>query len=290
MSGPEHIIPFERLPEGFAERVGQIPENPVAPRPAATIALLRRGRPGLEVLLLRRRRVMGFVPGAYVFPGGRVDADDAAPSLLERLVGLDRESAAARLGLGEGDREADPPAVAYYVAAIREAFEETGILLGRAPSGEPAPSIAEDPELLPLRQRLLENDGLFPEVLDRLGCVMDGGGVEYIAHWITPRAEPRRYDTRFFAAAVPDDAGAAPHRGEMTHAVWITPERALERHLEGTLPMVFPTIKTIEALRDFREPADALAHHRTRTITSIEPRLVRTPTGIGLEVDDETGV
>ncbi|MBW3534889.1 MAG: NUDIX domain-containing protein [Gemmatimonadetes bacterium] len=283
MSGPDFTIPEDRLPEGFARAVDRPPERPAEPRPAATIVLLRDGdRGGLEVLLLRRVRSAGFVPGAWVFPGGRVDLDDATPALVERLEGLSREQAAARLGL---EPDAEPPGVAYWVAALREAFEETGILVGRDADGRPAPSIADRPEVRALRDELLEDEDRFPSILDRMGCRMDGAAMEYVAHWITPVAEPRRYDTRFFAAAVAREQEVALAEAELTDHAWLTPDEALSRREEGSLPMVFPTIRTLEGLRGFSTPMEALRAYRARAIPTILPRLVRTPTGIGIEVD-----
>lgn len=299
MSEPEDVIPYERLPEGFAERVEDPPEDPAEPRPAATIVLLRSGPapgdpiprperdgppPGLEVLLVRRSRSAGFVPGAYVFPGGTVDRDDASADLLERLDGLDEEDAARRLGLPG----ADPPAVAYYVAALREAFEETGVLVGRTDAGRSPPGGRDDPRVEACRQRVLEDEESFPDVLDQLGCTMDGRAVEYIAHWITPVAEPRRYDTRFFAAAVPAGSRAVVDAREMTDALWISPAGALERHRRDELPMIFPTIKTLESLRGYRSPGGALTAFRSREIPTIVPRLVRTPEGIGSVIPDRS--
>ena len=284
MADPDFTIPEDRLPEGFARSVDHPPERPSEPRPAATIVLLREGAEGagMEVLLLRRVRSAGFVPGAWVFPGGRVDRDDATDELVERLEGLTAGDAAARLGLGP---EADPPAVAYWVAAVREAFEETGILVGRDADGRPAPSITRRPEVRALRDELLEDEDRFPSILDRMACRMDGAAVEYVAHWITPVAEPRRYDTRFFAAAVSREQEVALAEAELTDHAWLTPDEALRRREEGSLPMVFPTVRTLEGLRGFERPEDALAAYRARAIPTILPRLVRTPTGIGIEVD-----
>lgn len=285
MADPRFTIPEDRLPEGFARSVDRPPERPAEPRPAATVVLLRDGESGgLEVLLLRRVRSAGFVPGAWVFPGGRVDRDDAAPELVERLEGISEDAAAARLGL---DDDADPPAVAYWVAALREAFEETGILVGRDPDGRPAPSVARRPEVLGLRDELLEDEDRFPSILDRMGCRMDGAAMEYVAHWITPVAEPRRYDTRFFAAAVAREQEVALADAELTDHAWLTPDEALRRREEGSLPMVFPTIRTLEGLRGFASPMEALSAYRARAIPTILPRLVRTPTGIGIEVEEE---
>lgn len=303
MNPPDFVIPHDRLPEGFADNVDDPPDHPPAPRPAATVVLMRPeanerpvvderpgadfgkgGGGGLEILLLRRVRSAGFVPGAWVFPGGSVDEDDATDALVERLDGLDRAEAARRLGLAPDDT---PSAVAYYVAALREAFEETGLLVGIDEEGRDPPSSAESEEVRRLQVELLDDEDVFPSVLDRMGCRMDGSGVEYIAHWVTPVAEPRRYDARFFAAEVPAGSRVSLHEAELTDAVWLTPRAALERREAGDLPMVFPTIKTLEALRGFVSPREVLEHFRTREIPTILPRLVRTSTGIGIELPDE---
>ncbi len=276
---PDYEIPLHRLPEGFAEAVRRTPEHPAEPRPAATIVLMRDGPSGLEVLLLRRNRSAGFVPGAYVFPGGRVDAADADPELLERLDGLTPEEAEERLEVGP----AGVPAIAYYIAALREAFEETGILVARARGGPP-PTAEEDPAVDAVRDDLLEDRITFAQALDRLGCRLDGRAVEYLAHWITPVVEPRRYDTRFFAARVHGGAHAVIDAREMTDAVWLTPSGALRRQREGSLPMVFPTIRTLEQLAAYDTVGAALAALGRRRVPAILPDLVVTPTGVGLRL------
>ncbi len=277
---PRSVLPFDRLPPGFAETLDDPPDEPVVARPAATIVLLREGRGDeVEVLLLRRVRSAGFVPGAYVFPGGRVDADDATPALVERLGGVTAPALAGRLGL---EADAVPPAEAYLIAALREAFEETGLLVGRRADGSLLPGAADDPTLAAARDRVLADEDAFATVLEQLDAQLDGAAVEYVAHWITPEIEPRRYDTRFFAAAVGGEAPVSLHAAEMTDALWLRPSEALDRNVEGRLPMVFPTLRTLEALAGFRSPDAALAWFRGREIPAILPRLVRTPTGVGL--------
>lgn len=280
---PVEEIPTDRLPPGFAETVENPPESPATPRPAATVVLMRDAADGIEVLLLRRVRTAGFVPGAWVFPGGRVDGDDAAPPLLERLEGISAGEVARRLELPP---DAEPPAAAYLVAALREAFEETGILVGRDADGHPAPSAEANPDVRTLRDDLLADEDIFPAVLDAMGCRLDGGAVAYIAHWVTPVAEPRRYDTRFFAAAVSREQDERLHPAEMSASLWISPEDALERNDRGELPMVFPTIRTIEELVGFGSAVEVLDHWADRPVPRILPRLVRTPTGVGIEVPD----
>jgi len=281
MSESDFIIPFDRLPERFAEQIEHPPAEPAIARPAATIVLLRDGGEGLEVLLMRRNRNAGFVPGAYVFPGGRVDGSDATPDTLARLEGLSVADAERRLQLeGTG-----PPAIAYYLAALREAFEETGILVARGEGGDPPRTAAAAPHVDRVRDELMEDRLDFGTALDRLGCRIDGSRVAYLAHWITPLAEPRRYDTRFFAARVPDDAEPVVDPREMTAALWIPPTQALERYRSGSLPMVFPTIKTLERLTRYPNADVALEGIEEAPVPTILPKLVLTPTGVGLELD-----
>ena len=124
-------------------------------------------------------------------------------------------------------------------------------------------------------------------MLDDLGVEVDGSALEYIAHWITPEAETRRYDTRFFAALAPRGSRSAPDPREMTDSLWLSPGDALDRHREGRLPMIFPTIRTLERLRAFSTADAVLAHHRTRDIPAVMPALVRTETGVRVSVLDD---
>jgi 8-oxo-dGTP pyrophosphatase MutT (NUDIX family) len=276
------VIPFETLPEGFAGTITDPPAMPVTPVAAATIVLLRDAPGELELLLMRRSPKAGFVPGAYVFPGGRVDPSDDHPELMALLDNLDRDSAAGRLGQNE-----EPPAISYYLAALREAFEETGILVGVREDGSAPTNAAEDPAVDELRDALMSNRISFYEAIQKLGCRIEGNALEYVAHWITPEPEPRRYDTRFFAAKVPASTKAIVDRREMTEALWISPHEALARLDNGELPMVFPTVKTIESLSAYESADDALEGFGAQPVRSIMPTLVMTPDGIGLEINED---
>jgi 8-oxo-dGTP pyrophosphatase MutT (NUDIX family) len=282
VSNRDFVIPRENLPDGFAESIEDPPSVPAATRPAATIVLLRDGSAGMELLLMRRSRKAGFVPGAYVFPGGRVDGSDFTPETLDRLDGLTTEEAAGRLEL----HDADPPAISYYLAALREAFEETGILVGLRSDGSAPPTAAEDPSVDRIRDALMQDELTFAAALHELDARIEGDAVEYIAHWITPTPEPRRYDTRFFAARVADGATPIVDPREMTDALWVTPSRALEGLDRGEIPMVFPTIKTIEQLTHFDTTEAALEGYAGSPVRTILPTLVVTPTGVGLQIDD----
>jgi 8-oxo-dGTP pyrophosphatase MutT (NUDIX family) len=259
---PGSVIPSSNLPPGFADTVGHMPDTPAEARPASTAVLIRDGADGLEVLLLRRNRSAGFGPGAYVFPGGRVDASDAEVAILERVTGTG--------GVPDPD---------YWVAAAREMFEETGVVLA-----DGASAIDAD-ELERWRDALMRDEATMLDVLDAAGVGLDLSRMLYFAHWITPVVEPRRYDTRFFIAALPDGARAQADPREMSDAAWLSPADALRRFGEGLLPMVFPTLRTLEALDGFANVEEVLAHFRGREVKAILPRLVRTDDGVGIVVD-----
>ncbi len=264
MKPPEHVIPWDRLPRGFAERVDTPPAEPVEAKPAATVVLLREQDARVEALLLRRHARSGFVPGAGVFPGGRLDPGDALPAYWE----------------GDSVRPAVPDAP-FWVAAVREAFEETGVLL--AGPGEPA-----DPaRLTHWRERLLADEATLVDVLNDVRLRLSLSDVVHIAHWITPVIEPRRYDTHFFMAALPPGRVIEPDAREMTDALWLPPAAALERHARGALPMVFPTVKVLEQLAGFDGLREMFATLRGRRVDPIMPRLVRTPEGLGFVLESE---
>lgn len=246
---------------------------PAPALPAATIVLMRDAAEGLEVLLLKRHGAAGFAPGAYVFPGGRVDTGDAAPELVGRVDGLSPAAAARRLGLVG----ADPPAIAYYLAALREAFEETGILVGVGADGHaPAPA-ARSPETERVRRELMEDRIGFLEVLEHLGCRIPGGAIEYAAHWITPERSPRRFDTRFFAARVPVDATPTVDPREMTESLWITPARAVDATEREELHMILPTVRTLQQLSAHANSGDALRALARSHVSTVMPTLEETP-------------
>ena len=283
MTDSSFLIPFEDLPDRFIKSLEHPSHPPVPAKPAATIALLRDSPSRMEILLLRRDRSASFVPGAYVFPGGRVDRADGMKKTLARVDGLTPETAADRLGLAD----TNPPAIAYYVAALREAFEETGILIGVGPNSEAPPTAAEDADIEVLRNGLMEGHVSFTEALEQLSCRIDGSSIEYLAHWITPEREPRRFDTRFFAARVQADTKPMFDPREMTDAVWVTPQDALSRNQAGTLPMIFPTISTLQRLADYATAEDALREIGNASIPTVLPRLIITEKGVSLNIDEE---
>jgi len=283
------------LPRGFAQAIEEPPETPVTARPAATVMILRDATEGLEVLLLKRSRSVGFVPGAYVFPGGRVDPIDAAHVLLAQTHGLDREAAEDRLAPVNSAEAEFPapvfrsgdqvPAIAYFTAALREAFEETGILLAHGPDGSTPPH-ANSRLIRDARAALEDGSAELPGLLKQLGYRLDMAALAYVAHWVTPLVEPRRYDTRFFAAIVPPDSEVVVDSGEIVRSLWARPEDALAAHRRGELPMIFPTVRTIEDIRTFTTATEVLEHYRSQPIPRWMPRLELRPEGVVSVVDN----
>jgi glyoxylase-like metal-dependent hydrolase (beta-lactamase superfamily II)/8-oxo-dGTP pyrophosphatase MutT (NUDIX family) len=209
--------------------------GPVEARPAATVVLLRPGSAGLEVLLTRRPTTMAFASDASVFPGGRVDADDAAPGLTARSV---RSAEASALALG-GD-VAPARALAAHVAAIRELFEEAGVLL--ADTTAPATDVAE------ARSALLRGEVTFPGLADALDLRLRTDRLVPLSRWVTPEPYPRRFDARFFVAALPDGAVPTFEGGEVAAHAWLRPSEALAAMAAGRLTMWLPTSTSLQQL------------------------------------------
>jgi 8-oxo-dGTP pyrophosphatase MutT (NUDIX family) len=228
----------------------------VAPRPAATVVLLRDGRDGPEAYLQQRPTGMGFAGGLWVFPGGRVDQADRDPAGDASWTGPSPAAWAERLGMGVDE------ARGHVVAACRETLEEAGLLLA---TPAPAPQA-----LAAARRELLAGSAGFGELLARLGVRLDSARLRYWAWWVTPEAEARRYDTRFFVAALPADAAVTAHLAEAERERWLPPAEAAA---DPDLPMLPPTRYTLRDLAGFASVADALAAAADRPVERILPVL-----------------
>jgi 8-oxo-dGTP pyrophosphatase MutT (NUDIX family) len=263
------LVPDDALPDGFARRVAGGGFTPAPPRPAATIVLARDAAEGPEVLLLRRHRASGFAAGAWVFPGGVVDEGDAGAA--DMVTGPPADAWAARLGTAD--------AVAFVAAAIREAFEETGILLHTPGPASHAPA---DEALVVARRALLSGVVGIREVAVSLGVRFDASSLVYLAHWVTPEPEPRRYDTRFFLARVPEGAVCTPHRGELVDSRWAGAGTAVAEFEAGRLPLLPPTVLTLRALAAFASVDAMLASLADAPVPEILP--VMRAVGAGVEI------
>lgn len=214
--------------------------------PAATVMLID-DRPDLHVLMVRRNPRAVFGPGHWVFPGGRVDHDDAGHVGL--LSGLSPDTAA---------EIPEPDPGAYWVAAIRETFEETGILLATDPTGWVDAGVAQEH-----RRRLLAGTP-FAALVAEAGFALAAGHLHYVAQWITPPGPPRRFDTHFFIGGTPPDHDVSHDAGEVVDTRWVRPADALAGHADGSFTMMTPTRGMLRSLAGFPTAASALTLAATR--------------------------
>lgn len=241
--------------------------SPAVPSPAATLVLLRdRPGGGCETLLIRRHEKSRFAAGDFVFPGGRVEHEDAPADAARWCRGLDDAKAARRLGLQGGG------ALGYWVAAIREAFEEVGVLLACDDTGRPAPL---DRARLAERRRVCQRDHrAFWTLLREEKLALPVGQLVYFAHWVTPEERPIRFDTRFFAGLMPEGQDAEPDEHEITAVRWLTPAAALAAHARGEIPLRRPTAVNLGLLDGAPSATAALERLRDRDVTMVRPRLI----------------
>lgn len=217
------------------------------PRQAATVVLLRRAEPkGFEVFLTRRPEGMPFLGGMYCFPGGVVTKEDSAARTIERCRGFTAEQA-RRIA---GARFSPSQALGFWIAAIRELFEEVGVLLAVNSAGARLDS-SSAVRLAAKHQALLAKSLSFAQLLDSEDLYCDLASLAYLSHWQTPAQTPLRFDTRFFIAALPQNQKPLETSEEVTHSVWLTPDLAMQRYARGDLPMIFPTFASLRTLADF---------------------------------------
>ena len=243
----------------------------MTPVPAATVTLVRDSDAGPEVLMLQRNFQSGFMPGMYVFPGGALDAADDSPEARARCAGLDDPAASSVLKLERGG-------LAYWVAAIRESFEEAGILLAcDAGGGMVALSEAAGIERFRVhRQALNAGEQEFIALLVRENLRLPADRLVYFSHWITPLGAPRRYDTRFFVARAPDAQDALHDNLETIDHVWVRPRSALDAHRRGKFNLRTPTLRTLELFAQFAAVDELIAAMRAQSeVPTILPRIAK---------------
>jgi 8-oxo-dGTP pyrophosphatase MutT (NUDIX family) len=216
------------------------------PKPAATVILLRPAEPrGFDVLLTRRPASMRFLGGMYCFPGGTVREEDCSDAMFRRTRGLTPHQARAIVGADFAPRKA----LALWLAAIRELFEETGILLAGKLSGK---GLSLPPaQLEQMHAALLAKSLTFRELLEKEDLLCDADRVHYFSHWQTPPDVGARFDTRFFLACLPEGQTVVATSSEVAQSVWLTPDRALRLFSNAELPMIFPTFASLRTLADF---------------------------------------
>ena len=236
-------------------------------RDASTVVLLRDGASGIETWLLTRVRGMAFAAGASVFPGGRVEESDAelpfsadGPALTASRYGVDEARARALLG-----------------AAVRETFEETGVLLS-APAAD----------LAAARGDVEAGRVSFEELLRANNLTIDAEALRPWSRWVTPVGEVRRYDTHFFVGVLPDNAEAQDLTSESSTASWSGVGEALEAAQRGERIMLPPTLATLASLVPFASVAEAVAASGTRQLEPVQPKISSGPEGYRAELPDGT--
>ncbi|MFJ8108781.1 NUDIX hydrolase [Streptomyces sp. NPDC096132] len=251
------------FPSDWPERIRALADGtltPVTPKRAATVLLLRDADGGPAVHMLRRRASMAFAGGAYAYPGGGVDPRD--DERLVRWAGPTRAWWAERLGVDEA------AAQAIVCAAVRETYEEAGVLL----AGPTADSVVGDTtgaDWEADRAAVAARDLSFAEFLDRRGLVLRSDLLGAWTRWITPEFEPRRYDTWFFVAALPEGQRTRNASTEADRTVWIRPQEAATGYDKGELTMMPPTIATLRQLTPYATAAEALAAAPRRDLTPV---------------------
>lgn len=224
-------------------------------KPAATVLLIRDAEAGgIEVFMLRRTFNAAFASGMFVFPGGKVDDVDGVDEIAELCDGLWDDEASALLGVPSGG-------LAYWVACIRECFEEAGVLLARRrDTGE---VIRFDDHVVAEhfqkeRENIHDGSVALLDLCDREGLTLTTDEIHYVSHWITPMGERRRFDTRFFVARAPVGQEPLHDDGETIASMWISPQEAIERAHEKDLMLMPPTKSNIEFLLPFATADEAM--------------------------------
>jgi 8-oxo-dGTP pyrophosphatase MutT (NUDIX family) len=257
-----------RLPAAFVESAREFrtgARQPSEPRDAATVLLLRPGATGPEVYLLRRQTSMAFAGGMYVFPGGGVDERDFDHAV--RWAGPEPATWASLLGTDE------TRARALVCAAVRETFEESGVLL----AGESADSVVADTtgeDWERDRAALEAHDVAFTDVLDRRGLVLRTDLLAPFRAWLTPEFEPKRYRTWFFAAALPEGQRTGQVSRESDRVAWLPAMSAVEQVEAGTVAMLPPTYQSCLEVAQHAGPGEVLAAGAERRLEMFTPELV----------------
>ena len=231
--------------------------------PAATVLLVRDHNSTVEVFMIKRAMKTNF-GGAWVFPGGKVDSSDDIKNISKYSPLLNDEEASKRLGIKSGG-------LIYWIACIRECFEESGILLADNEQKKISKGWfkGSDEEIVnQYKKQLLQGKDVFLELIDKFDLTLSTNEIAYISHWITPKIEKRRYSTRFFIARCPNQL--ATHDGlEGVESRWLEPKVALDLYKSGEFPMIMPTIKNLELIKDFQSTKTLLLSMKDKSITDI---------------------
>ena len=242
--------------------MNQTGEGNAAVRPAATLVLLRDTAHGPELFMQRRSPEAPFLGGAYVFPGGALQPSDGRLDAQQQIVGLNQVGACQQLGLCAG-------ALAYWVAAVRECFEEAGILLAHDATGVEVSPARVVLEMAADRSAIDQGRAELVDVLARHALLIRGGHIIYFDRWITPPGYARRFDTRFFVVRAPVGQEGMHDDHEAVHSVWLRPNAALELAERGQIRIATPTAAVLTEFSRCASVAQALAYARAKRSTQM---------------------
>jgi len=248
--------------------------SPAIPRNAATVIILRvaAGMNSFEVLLMRRHAKQNFMGKAFVYPGGQIDDADCNPGLADYTNGISAET--ARQWWHDPDAP-DERALGYFFAAVRETFEESGVLLAGLQSGENIDftDAAVQKRFSEYRMKIHQKEMTLEDLAKREKLVFRLDRLIPFAHWITPELESKRFDTRFFLAPIPSGQKPVHDSIEMTETLWTTPKDALKRQKAGEILLMPPTIKTLEEMSLFSSISSLFSYASSLNIKTNLPQI-----------------
>jgi 8-oxo-dGTP pyrophosphatase MutT (NUDIX family) len=249
--------------------------SPAPPRPSATVMVVRPQAKRYEVFMVRRHQASKFAADVYVFPGGTIRADDCLSEAEARALGLDPNALQAVLRQhADPFAEQDDGGLSLYVAALRELFEEAGLLLAGEADGRllDLSDPAREAHFRGLRTELQEGRLSLAALARQEGLQLAADRLTYFSRWITPSMAPRRFDTRFFLAELPAGQTAGHCQIETTDGLWITPDEALRREQQGDFPLIFVTLEHVRRLAESEQIEALLAYAHDRSIQVVQPQ------------------
>ena len=264
------------------------PELNSAPKDSATVILVRQAQgKTMEVFLARRHVNQSFMAGAFVFPGGRLEAADADSALTEFISAKDDFHPHSLL---QDNALTKKTALSFFFCAIRETFEETGVLFARTKGGHSIDfgNAVIKSRFAAYRQSLNLGNITLTEIARQEELILMPKLLIPYSHWITPEIVPKRFSTRFFLAELPQGQSATTDKDELTSSLWVTPHDALQMYTAGEITLMPPTLKTIEEMAKFISLDELFAAARNRTIYPIMPQPMKN--GLKLPHDPEYSI
>lgn len=262
-------------------------QSPVPIRPAATVMLVD-DRPDLQVFIMERNANTVFAGGMWVFPGGSVDADDDPEQFQHISIHRTDADASRLMDLSRGG-------LAYYIAAIREAFEEAGILLALDRDTHELVDLKDTATAARFevhRQDINDSNRNFVDIIEEENLILDAGQMHYVARWITPEGPPRRFDARFFVTRMPRRQTPIHDDNELVHSTWMSPKEILDRFEREDMVLMSPTLRMVRSLAKFRSADEVIESAATNLPDERarvnEQREIVLPGDPGYETADET--